>query len=249
MSEQPTPQTEPAPEPALEVTPEPEAQPVTEPAVEPDAAAEPLPRQTRRGRPGPGDPGRGSRRTSPAPGPGPRPSPAMIPRRPAAAAAKPVLPALPAPSAEALSFGRVDDDGTVYVRTGDGERAVGSYPGASPQDALAYFARKYDEIVGQLELFEQRLTATDVPVGEIDSSMARLRTAADRRGRRRRPRRADRPARRARPRRRGPQGRGRAARGRAAREARARRTALVEEAEGSPRPSPRRCSGGPPASG
>ena len=26
-------------------------------------------------------------------------------------------------------YGRVADDGTVYVRTADGERAVGSYPG------------------------------------------------------------------------------------------------------------------------
>ncbi|KQX66892.1 ATPase [Angustibacter sp. Root456] len=76
-----------------------------------------------------------------------------------------------------MRFGRVADDGTVYVRTADGEREVGSYPGASPEEALAYFARKYDELAAQVELFEQRLTAADVPVGEIDSSLAKLRTA------------------------------------------------------------------------
>src|SRR4051794_17754680 len=74
-------------------------------------------------------------------------------------------------------FGRVAEDGTVYVRTAEGEREVGSYPGASPEEALAYFARKYDEIVAQIDLFEQRLEATDVPVGEIDSGLAKLRTA------------------------------------------------------------------------
>lgn len=109
------------------------------------------------------------------PKPVPRPSPAMIPRRPAAA---PSVPVLPTPSADALAFGRVDDEGTVFVRTADGERAVGSYPGAGAGEALAYFARKYDEIVGQVALFEQRLTVADVPVSEVDSTLAKLRTAS-----------------------------------------------------------------------
>ncbi|GAB3589036.1 DUF349 domain-containing protein [Angustibacter peucedani] len=81
-----------------------------------------------------------------------------------------------APTAD-TSFGRVADDGTVYVRTGDGERAVGSYPDAPAAEALAYFARKYDELVAQVELFEQRLATADVPPGEIDSGVAKLREA------------------------------------------------------------------------
>jgi hypothetical protein len=76
-----------------------------------------------------------------------------------------------------MSFGRVADDGTVFVRTADGEREVGSYPDASPEEALSYFARKYDELVAQVELFEQRLTAADVPIGEIDSGLAKLKAA------------------------------------------------------------------------
>ena len=60
---------------------------------------------------------------------------------------------------EGAPWGRVGDDGTVYVRTADGERAVGSYPGATPDEALAYFGRKYDEVVAQVELFERRLTS------------------------------------------------------------------------------------------
>ncbi len=116
--------------------------------------------------------------------PAPRPTPASMPPRPTpppSAAARPAPAPRPAPSApgsaEAMRFGRVADDGTVFVRTADGEREVGSYPDATPEEALSYFARKYDEIVAQVELFEQRLTAADVPLGEIDSGLAKLKVA------------------------------------------------------------------------
>jgi hypothetical protein len=81
-------------------------------------------------------------------------------------------------SEDAKRFGRVAEDGTVYVRTADGERAVGSYPGATPDEALAYFGRKYDEVLAQVELFEQRLTSTDVSASEAASGIATLRQAA-----------------------------------------------------------------------
>ena len=41
------------------------------------------------------------------------------------------------------AFGRVGEDGTVFVRTSSGEKAVGSYPGKSPEEALNYFVRKF----------------------------------------------------------------------------------------------------------
>lgn len=110
-----------------------------------------------------------------APKPGPPPSPRPTPGPPPAAPQQSV--AGGAPASAASRFGRVGDDGTVYVRTAAGERAVGSYPGASPQEALAYFARKYDELVAQVDLFEQRLTSADVPVGEIDAAVRKLRAA------------------------------------------------------------------------
>lgn len=75
------------------------------------------------------------------------------------------------------SFGRVDADGRVFVRTLAGEREVGSYPGASDAEALAYFVRKYDELVAQVDLFAQRLTSTDLPPNEARASLKRLREA------------------------------------------------------------------------
>lgn len=63
------------------------------------------------------------------------------------------------------------------MRTESGERAVGSYPGATPEEALAYFVRKYEEIAAQIDLFEQRLGAADMTPAETESGVARLREA------------------------------------------------------------------------
>ena len=49
---------------------------------------------------------------------------------------------------EQAPWGRVGDDGTVYVREADGERAVGQYPDATPEEALAYYERKFAELAG-----------------------------------------------------------------------------------------------------
>ena len=43
-------------------------------------------------------------------------------------------------------WGRVDADGTVYVRTADGERVIGSWQAGSPEEAIAFFARKYEAL-------------------------------------------------------------------------------------------------------
>lgn len=104
-----------------------------------------------------------------------RPSPAQLAGRKPAVQQVAAAPALAAPSAEALSFGRADDDGTVYVRTEDGERVVGSYPGSTPEEALAYFARKYDELAGSARLLAQRLAQTDLGAHEARESLKHLR--------------------------------------------------------------------------
>jgi Domain of Unknown Function (DUF349) len=72
-------------------------------------------------------------------------------------------------------WGRVDDDGTVYVKTADGERAVGSWQAGAPEEALAYFKRKYDSLVTEIELLEQRIRTTDLAPAQAQSGIARLR--------------------------------------------------------------------------
>ena len=39
-------------------------------------------------------------------------------------------------------FGRVDEDGTVYVITGDTERSVGQIPDSTPEEAMAFYVRR-----------------------------------------------------------------------------------------------------------
>lgn len=90
-------------------------------------------------------------------------------------------------------WGRVDETGTVFVRTADGERAVGQFPDATPEEALAYYERKFVELEGRVALLEQRVrrgasassvanelsslreAITDASaVGDLDSLVARL---------------------------------------------------------------------------
>jgi len=56
-------------------------------------------------------------------------------------------------------WGRVAEDGTVFVRTADGERPVGQYPEGSPEDALAFYAKRYDALALEVQLLEQRVNA------------------------------------------------------------------------------------------
>lgn len=126
---------------------------------------------------------------TPAPRPAPRPSPASlraVPRpsaRPAAPAAgapaaAPVAPAGPpvdpAEAARAAEFGRVDEDGTVHVREAAGERVVGQFPGASAEEALGLYVRRYLDLQAKVVLFEARLSATDLSVKEIDQTLTKL---------------------------------------------------------------------------
>jgi hypothetical protein len=55
------------------------------------------------------------------------------------------------------AFGRVAEDGTVFVRTSQGEKAVGSYPGKSAEEALAYFVRKFEVLAAEVALLAARI--------------------------------------------------------------------------------------------
>ena len=54
-------------------------------------------------------------------------------------------------------WGRVGDDGTVYVKTADGERSVGQMPDATPEEALEFYTRRYDNIALEVELLHKRV--------------------------------------------------------------------------------------------
>ncbi|WP_136706841.1 DUF349 domain-containing protein [Agromyces sp. H66] len=75
---------------------------------------------------------------------------------------------------EQQPWGRVDETGTVFVRTSDGEREVGQYPDATPVEALAYFERKYADLAGQVGLLEQRVRR-GAPAADVAKAVASLR--------------------------------------------------------------------------
>ena len=75
---------------------------------------------------------------------------------------------------ESARFGRVDEEGRVFVTVGDEEREVGSYPGATPDEALQYFARKYDELAASADLLAARLANPDVSAKEVADGLATL---------------------------------------------------------------------------
>ena len=55
------------------------------------------------------------------------------------------------------TFGRVEADGTVFVRTPAGEVSVGQYTIGTPEEGLAFFVRKYDDLIAEIALAKQRL--------------------------------------------------------------------------------------------
>lgn len=97
-------------------------------------------------------------------------------------------------SAPTNPWGRVDDDGNVYVRTSDGERLIGQWPGGDPAEAMTLYVHRFEGLEVEVDLLEKRLeTGTLSPddaakavtkaraqisdaqaMGDLDSLLARL---------------------------------------------------------------------------
>jgi hypothetical protein len=111
----------------------------------------------------------------------PAPSPAEVAHAAPSAAAAPPATSAPLPEhapvvRSALSdpsrWGRVDADRTVYVKTADGERAIGSWQAGEPEEGLLHFARRFDDLLTEVELIAARLASGH---GDPKQSMATIR--------------------------------------------------------------------------
>lgn len=69
-------------------------------------------------------------------------------------------------------FGRVDSDGTVYVREGDTERSVGQIPDSTPEEALAFYVRRYENLATEVQLLETRVAAQAMSPEEAKTAIA-----------------------------------------------------------------------------
>ena len=75
------------------------------------------------------------------------------------------------------AWGRVADDGTVYVRTAAGEQVVGSWQTADPEEALVFYGRRYDDLDVQVDLVETRLGAGSASPEDAMTVVRRVREA------------------------------------------------------------------------
>jgi hypothetical protein len=73
-------------------------------------------------------------------------------------------------------FGRVDADGTVYVRTADGERVVGQIPDVEAAEALAFYTRRYEALEVEVGLLETRIKGGALSPEEARHSINSVRT-------------------------------------------------------------------------
>ena len=60
----------------------------------------------------------------------------------------------------------------IFVRTSDGERMVGSWQAGAPDEGLAHFARRFDDMATEVELLFHRLTAGGDPKHALGSARA-----------------------------------------------------------------------------
>ncbi|MCW2615075.1 MAG: hypothetical protein JWN08_2069, partial [Frankiales bacterium] len=98
----------------------------------------------------------------------------VAPEATAAPAAPPAAPAEPRPTAAGNDFGRVDDAGSVFVKTADGEREVGSWQAGTPEEGLAHFGRRFEVISTEVALLEQRLRSGAGDPQQVAQTATRL---------------------------------------------------------------------------
>lgn len=111
---------------------------------------------------------------TPKPGPRPGPRPGGRPRRPAAPAGTPALTPVVPRKTDPAKWGRVDDDGTVWVRTADGERQVGSWQAGAPEEGLAHYGARYDDLATEIELLEARIQSHPEEAATVRASAEEL---------------------------------------------------------------------------
>lgn len=78
---------------------------------------------------------------------------------------------------ESPQFGRVADDGTVYVTTSEGERVVGQWPDGDPQAALDFYRKRFDGLAVEVDLLEQRIRSGALSPEDASSTVRKVRAS------------------------------------------------------------------------
>ena len=119
------------------------------------------------------------------PKPGNIPSPAAMAKKGPKPGPKPVAPTItPAPTparekSDPSKFGRVDDEGNVFLTRGGTERQIGSWQAGTPEEGLAHYGQRYDDLVTEVELIETRLRAHPEDADAIRKTAEALKASLD----------------------------------------------------------------------
>lgn len=118
--------------------------------------------------------------SAPVPAPPSEPAQAPAPVAPAPIAPTPAAPA-PGSSGPTVeppsSFGRVDPDGTVHVRTRAGDRVVGQIPDTTPEEAMQFYTRRFESLAVGVELLATRIQSGAVAPDEAAHQIKKERKA------------------------------------------------------------------------
>ncbi|MGA8987316.1 DUF349 domain-containing protein [Aeromicrobium sp.] len=78
-------------------------------------------------------------------------------------------------SAPTNPWGRVDDEGNVYVRTAEGERLIGQWPGGDPAEAMSLYVRRFEGLEVEVDLLEKRLEGGALSPDDAGKVMTKVR--------------------------------------------------------------------------
>lgn len=101
------------------------------------------------------------------------PTPALL-RRPAPAPS-PSAAAPAVPASDPSAFGRVEPDGTVILLAPEGEVVVGQWAAGDPAEGLAFFGRKYYDLVVEIDLIDKRLRDRRATAEQAETVLVRVR--------------------------------------------------------------------------
>lgn len=104
------------------------------------------------------------------------PSPAALARKPkqAPTISTPATTYGEADLAQAKTFGRVADDGTVFVKDNGEDREIGQYADANKDEALNLYARRYLDLKAKIDHARAHFASSSIRSREIDETMKAL---------------------------------------------------------------------------